>query len=176
MNKWKVDPAKSTVGFSVVHMMVSSVTGTFEDFSGEIEGNLADLSKSFIQFQVNVGSIQTDNKERDLHLCSKDFFDAQTFPYMTFFSRSIYLDKEGIYRMTGDLTIKQITKKILFCITSLETSSSEARYEVEGTIKRKEFGLTWNRAIEAGGVMVGDTIDIKMTIIVNKSSEDRTVQ
>lgn len=168
MNIWIVDSTASTVGFSVPHMMVSSVKGKFEEFSGEIEGDALDLTKSSVQFQVAVRSIQTDNKERDVHLCSQDFFDAQSFPYMSFFSRSIYLDKDNMYRMAGDLTIKQTTKKQLFCVTPLEPETFDARYLAEGKIKRKEFGLTWNRAIEAGGVMVGDTIDIQLTIAVKK--------
>ncbi|GKV65435.1 MULTISPECIES: YceI family protein [unclassified Sporosarcina] len=170
MSKWKIDSAASSVGFSVPHMMVSTVTGNFRDFSGNIEGDPADLSKSTVQFQVSVASIDTDNKERDIHLCSKDFFDAAAFPYMTFISRSIYwMEQEGMYRMNGDLTIKQTTKKVLFCVTPIDPGNFEACYEADAKLKRKEFDLTWNRAIEAGGVMVGDTIDIQLTIAVRKN-------
>ena len=168
MNKWKVDPVASTVGFSVPHMMVSTVTGTFEEFSGELQGNIADLTKSKILFQVIVPSIQTKNRDRDLHLCSEDFFNAQTFPHMTFTSRSIYDDTDGRYQMSGDLKVKSTTKRAVFCITPQEVTIFGATYLVEGEIKRKDFGLMWNRAIEAGGVMVGDIIDIKMTVVISK--------
>ncbi|WP_303970523.1 YceI family protein [Sporosarcina ureae] len=172
MNRWKVDRIASTVGFSVPHMMVSTVTGTFEEFSGELQGNIADLTKSKINFQVIVPSIQTKNRDRDLHLCSKDFFDAQIFPQMTFTSRSIYNDTDGKYQMSGDLTVKNTTKRAVFYITPKEVTIFGATYLVEGEIKRKDFGLMWNRAIEAGGVMVGDVIDIQMTIVVSKDEEN----
>lgn len=168
MNHWKVDPTKSTVTFSVPHMMISKVHGTFKVFSGQLQGNIADLTKCAIQFQVTIHSIHTNNRERDVHLCSADFFDAQSFPLMTFTSRSIYADEEGIYHMTGELTIKETTKNILFCITPLEIDVFGACYLAKGEVKRKEFDLTWNRAIEAGGVMVGDTVDIEMKISVVK--------
>ncbi|AXI00325.1 polyisoprenoid-binding protein [Sporosarcina sp. PTS2304] len=170
MNKWKVDPTESTVEFSVPHMMVSKVTGTFGSFSGELQGNIADLTKCKIHFQVDVQSIHTQNKERDVHLCSADFFDAQTYPHMTFTSQSIYADNDGKYRMMGELTIKQTMKRVLFCITPVEVNVFGACYVAEGEINRKEFGLTWNRAIEAGGVMVGENIDIQMTIAVIKAT------
>ncbi|ARD48050.1 hypothetical protein SporoP37_07755 [Sporosarcina sp. P37] len=166
MNKWKVDSAASTVGFSVPHMMVSTVSGTFEKFSGELQGNITDLTKCSIEFQVCVSSIQTKNRDRDLHLCSEDFFDAQTFPQMTFSSRSIYADPDGSYRMTGSLTIKGTSKRALFCVTPQEVTVFGATFLVDGEIKRKDFGLLWNRAIEAGGVMVGDVIDITMKVAV----------
>ena len=175
MNKWKVDPLASTVDFSVPHMMVSTVTGTFEEFSGELEGNIADLTKCKISFQVIVPSIQTKNRDRDLHLCSEDFFDAQTFPHMSFTSRSVYHDADGKYQMSGDLTVKNLTKRAVFCITPEEVTVFGATYLVEGEIKRKDFGLMWNRAIEAGGVMVGDVIDIKMTVVICKDEVNKRV-
>ena len=174
MNKWKVDTKASTVGFSVPHMMVSTVTGTFEKFSGDLQGNIADLTKCKIGFQVDVSSIETKNRDRDLHLCSEDFFDAQRFPLMTFSSRSIYHDKDGKYQMSGDLTVKDMTKRAVFCITPQEVSIFGATYLVEGEIKRKDFGLVWNRAIEAGGVMVGDIIDVQLMIVIGK--EDTTIK
>lgn len=167
MNTSKINQADSTIGFSVPHMMVSNASGVFKEFSGEIEGDPADLAKSSIQFQVSVASIDTDNKDRDIHLCSKDFFDTETFPYMTFISRSIYwMEQEGTYQMNGDLTIKQTTRRVMFCVIPIDSKDFEFRFEVMAKIKRKEFGLTWNRAIEAGGVMVGDTIDIQLSVSV----------
>ncbi|WP_313236383.1 YceI family protein [Sporosarcina ureae] len=171
MNTWKVDPSASTVGFSVPHMMVSTVTGTFEKFSGELQGNIADLTKTKISFQVIVASIQTKNRDRDLHLCSVDFFNAETFPEMTFSSRAIYKDTDGRYQMSGDLTVKHTTKRAIFCITPQEVTVFGATYFVEGEIKRKDFGLMWNRAIEAGGVMVGEVINIKMSVVICKGEK-----
>ncbi|PIC65064.1 hypothetical protein CSV79_03795 [Sporosarcina sp. P13] len=119
--------------------------------------------------------MHTNNKERDQHLCSTDFFDAQTFPHMTFSSQSIYTHEDSIYRMTGDLTIKQTTKKALFYITPLEVGAFSASYLAEGVINRKEYGLTWNHAIEAGGVMVGENIHVKMIVGVIKAEVDSSI-
>ncbi|WP_301108534.1 YceI family protein [Sporosarcina sp.] len=173
MNTSKINHATSTIGFSVPHMMVSTVTGIFKEFTGTVEGNPADLAKSSVQFQVSVASIDTDNRDRDIHLCSKDFFDTEAFPFMTFISRSIYwMEQEGMYRMNGDLTLKQTTKRVMFCVTPIDSENFEFRYEVVARIKRKEFGLTWNQAIEAGGVMVGETIDIQLKISVEMNGSD----
>lgn len=166
MNKWKVDSSASRIDFSVAHMMVSNVTGSFNEFSGELAGNIADLTKSSIHFQIAVRSITTDNKERDAHLCSSDFFDAENFPVMTYTSRTIYPHRNGTYQMTGTLTIKDVQQNVRFIITPESVTVFGASYRAEGIINRKDFGLTWNRAIEAGGVMVGDKISIRLLAAV----------
>lgn len=166
MKKWNVDAAHSTLGFSVKHMMVSKVRGSFGDFGAEVEANETDLTAANIAFNIQVASINTGNEDRDNHLRSADFFDAETYPEIKFVANNI-TKKDDDYEIAGDITIKDVTKPIVF----------EAEYGGKGTnpwgqevvafsaetkLNREEFGLTWNQALETGGVLVGK--DIKITI------------
>ncbi|PUB14532.1 YceI family protein [Paenisporosarcina sp. OV554] len=166
MKKWNVDTAHSSIGFSVKHMMVSKVRGSFGDFGGEVEANETDLTAANIAFNIKVASINTGNEDRDNHLRSSDFFDAETYPEIKFVANNI-TKKDDEYEIAGDITIKDVTKPIVF----------EAEYGGKGTnpwgqevvafsaetkLNREDFGLTWNQALETGGVLVGK--DIKITI------------
>lgn len=166
MKKWNVDAAHSSIGFSVKHMMVSKVRGSFGDFGGEVEANETDLTSANIAFNIKVASINTGNEDRDNHLRSADFFDAETYPEIKFVANNI-TKKDDEYEIAGDITIKDVTKPIVF----------EAEYGGKGTnpwgqevvafsaetkLNREDFGLTWNQALETGGVLVGK--DIKITI------------
>ena len=166
MKNWNVDAAHSSIGFSVKHMMVSKVRGSFGDFNANVEANETDLTNANIAFNINVASINTGNEDRDNHLRSADFFNAEAFPEIKFVANNISKNGEE-YKIAGDLTIKDITKPIVF----------EAEYEGKGTnpwgqevvgfsaetkINREDFGLTWNQALETGGVLVGK--DIKITV------------
>lgn len=167
MATWKVDASHTNVGFSVKHMMVSKVRGRFTRIDGTIEGNPKELTDAKIHFTVDVNSIHTNSDDRDNHLRSADFFDADQYPEMTFVSTNIEKTDQDEYALTGDLTIKGITKPVTF---EVEYEGSEVNpwgvelvaFEANGKISRKEFGLTWNQALETGGVLVGD--DIKITI------------
>ncbi len=167
MTKWTVDASHTNVGFSVKHMMVSKVRGSFAGFEGTIEGNPEDLSGAAIQFKIDASTIQTNSEDRDNHLRSADFFDTETYPAITFISTDTVKKGSSKYDITGDITIKDVTKKITFeaafeGIGKNPWGVDVAAFEAEGKISRKEFGLTWNQALEAGGVLVGD--DIKITI------------
>jgi len=166
MKNWNVDATHSSIGFSVKHMMVSKVRGSFGDFNANVEANETDLTDANIAFNINVASINTGNEDRDNHLRSADFFNAEAFPEIKFVANNISKNGEE-YKIAGDLTIKDITKPIVF----------EAEYEGKGTnpwgqevvgfsaetkINREDFGLTWNQALETGGVLVGK--DIKITV------------
>ena len=166
MKKWNVDTAHSSIGFSVKHMMVSKVRGSFGDFGGEVEADETDLTAANIAFNIKVASINTGNEDRDNHLRSADFFDAETYPEIKFVANNI-TKKDDEYEIAGDITIKDVTKPIVF----------EAEYGGKGTnpwgqevvafsaetkLNREDFGLTWNQALETGGVLVGK--DIKITI------------
>lgn len=166
MKKWNVDASHSSIGFSVKHMMVSKVRGSFGDFGSEVEANETDLSGANIAFNIKVASINTGSEDRDTHLRSADFFDAETYPEIKFVANNI-TKKGDEYEIAGDLTIKDVTKLVVF----------EAEYEGKGTnpwgqevvgfsaetkINREEFNLTWNQALETGGVLVGK--DIKITV------------
>ncbi|NYF25911.1 YceI family protein [Sporosarcina sp. JAI121] len=167
MTKWTVDASHTNVGFSVKHMMVSKVRGRFTGVEGTIEGNPEDLTGAKINFKIDASSIHTNSDDRDNHLRSADFFDAETYPNLTFVSTDIAKKGDNKYDVTGDMTVKDVTKKVTF-EAEYEGSGKNpwgvgvAAFEVEGKISRKEFGLTWNQALEAGGVLVGD--DIKITI------------
>jgi polyisoprenoid-binding protein YceI len=167
MAKWTVDASHTSVGFSVKHMMVSKVRGRFTGVEGTIEGNPEDLTGSNINFTIDASTIHTNSDDRDNHLRSADFFDTETFPKITFVSTDIVKKGDNEYNVTGDMTVKDVTKKVTFEAEYEGTGKNPwgvdvAGFEVEGKISRKEFGLTWNQALEAGGVLVGD--DIKITI------------
>ncbi|MGB2991413.1 MAG: YceI family protein [Paenisporosarcina sp.] len=166
MKKWNVDAAHSSIGFSVKHMMVSKVRGSFGDFGAEVEANETDLTAANIAFTIKVASINTGNEDRDNHLRSADFFDVEQYPEIKFVANNI-TKKDDDYEIAGDITIKDVTKPIVF----------EAEYGGKGTnpwgqevvafsaetkLNREDFGLTWNQALETGGVLVGK--DIKITI------------
>ncbi len=167
MAKWTVDASHTGVGFSVKHMMVSKVRGRFTGVEGTIEGNPEDLTGANINFTIDASTIHTNSDDRDNHLRSAEFFDTETFPKITFVSTDIVKKGDNEYDVTGDMTVKDVTKKITFEAEYEGTGKNPwgvdvAGFEVEGKISRKEFGLTWNQALEAGGVLVGD--DIKITI------------
>lgn len=164
---WNVDASHTGVGFSVKHMMVSKVRGRFTGVEGTVDGNPEDLTTAQINFKIDATTIHTNSEDRDNHLRSADFFDTETYPSITFVSTDIVKTKENKYDVTGDMTIKDVTKKVTFEAEYEGTGKNPwgvdvAAFEVEGKISRKEFGLTWNQALETGGVLVGD--DIKITI------------
>lgn len=172
MTKFNLDAAHSSIDFSVKHMMVSKVKGSFTNFSAELDGNPEDLSGATISFDIDVKSITTNNEDRDNHLRSADFFDTDSFPNIKFVATDVKKSDDNEYEVTGDMTIKDVTKKVTF----------EAEYGGKGTnpwgqevvafsantkISRKDFGLTWNQALETGGVLVGDDIKISVELELN---------
>ncbi|AZU62665.1 YceI family protein [Neobacillus mesonae] len=167
--KWNVDPAHSSIDFAIRHMMVSKVKGTFETFEASIEADVEDLTTASIEFSVDVNSISTRNQDRDNHLRSADFFDVEHFPKMTFKSTQIVKKSPGEYEITGDLTIRGTTKPETFMV-SYEGSGKDpwgnekAGFEAHGSISRSEYGLTWNAALETGGVLVADQVQISLEI------------
>lgn len=162
---WAIDPTHSEIGFKVKHMMFTNVSGKFNQFEASIENEEDDFSTSTISFSADVNSVDTANADRDNHLRSADFFDVDNFTKLTFNSTSVQKVNEGVYNISGDLTIKDVTKNI-----TLETEYSgqmkdpwgntKIGLSLNGKINRKEFGLTWNAALETGGVLVGE--DIKL--------------
>lgn len=172
MTTWTVDASHTNVSFSVKHMMVSKVRGRFEGFEGTIEGNPEDLTGAKIDFKIDTTTIQTNNTDRDNHLRSADFFDTETFPTITFTTTDIVKKGGSKYDLIGDITIKDVTKKITFAaefegIGKNPWGVEVAAFEAESKISRKEFGLTWNQALEAGGVLVGDDIKITLELQLN---------
>ncbi len=168
MKKWIVDTAHSEIGFSVKHMMISKVTGSFTSYEATIEANEEDLQDALIDFKIDVESINTKNEDRDAHLRSVDFFDVEQFPYITFKGNEI-VKKNDEYEMTGDFTMKDVTRPATFKIeyngkATDPWGSEVVAFDVEGKVNRRDFGLTWNQALETGGVIVGE--DIKITLAI----------
>lgn len=166
MKKWTVDTAHSEVGFSVKHMMISKVKGSFSSYEATVEANEEDLQGALIDFKIDVASINTNNTDRDNHLRSADFFDAEQFPYITFKANDI-VKKGDEYELTGDLTMRGVTRPTTFEVEYGGKATNPwgvevVAFNVEGKVNRKDFGLTWNQALETGGVMVGE--DIKITL------------
>ena len=172
MAKWQIDQAHSSIGFEVKHMMVSKVKGQFTNYSADIEvDDLADLSSAKIDISIDATSITTNNDDRDNHLKSGEFFDIEQFPNIKFKSTSITKDGDD-YKVSGDLTIKDVTKPVVLDVEYGGKGTNPWGVEVYGfegkaKIDREEFGLTWNAALETGGVLVGKDIKIKLELELN---------
>jgi len=163
---WSVDPAHSTVEFRVKHMMIQTVHGRFRDFEGMI-GAGDDPS---VVGSIKVASLETLNDERDAHLRSPDFFDAEHFPEISFHSVAMHFDRDGRhFALPGELTIKGVTRPILLD-GELRGSVSDDEYgdrlalALRGQLDRADYGLVWNRMLETGGVLVGDTVDLTLDV------------
>ena len=167
MKKWTIDPTHSEVGFKVKHMMFTNVKGLFNDYSAEIDFN-DDLKEANLQFEAKINSIFTNNTDRDNHLKSADFFDAEQYPTLNF--KSTKIEGNGSeYEITGDLTIKGITKPVTLNaeFSGLMTDpwgNTKVGLNLDGKINRKDFGLTYNAALETGGVLVGDDVKLNAEI------------
>jgi polyisoprenoid-binding protein YceI len=169
---WKLDMAHSAIEFSVRHMMVSTVKGNFREFSADLELDPEDLTKSSVRAVVKVASIDTREPQRNAHLVSADFFDVEKFPEMVFQSTRVEHVGGDRYRVTGDLTIRGVTRPITLDVTYLGTQASPygvkaAGFEATATLSRKDFGLTWNVALETGGMLVGDEVKISVDAEAN---------
>jgi polyisoprenoid-binding protein YceI len=170
-----MDPAHSSVDFAIRHMMVSKVKGTFHTFEASIEADVEDLTTADIQFSVDVASVDTRNEDRDNHLRSADFFDAEHHPKMTFKSTKIEKKSPGEYELTGDLTIRGTTRPETFHVTYEGSGkdpwgNEKAGFEARGSISRSEYGLTWNAALETGGVLVADQVQISLDVQASKQA------
>jgi polyisoprenoid-binding protein YceI len=164
-NKWSLDPAHSELSFKVKHLMISTVTGTFDKFNVEVESSADDFSDAKISFTAETSSINTNNEQRDNHLRSPEFFDSGKYPVMKFTSEVVNKTAVGNIYITGNLTIKDVTKQVRFeatpgGIAKDPYGNTKAGFEIDFKINREDFGLTWNAALEAGGVMVSTDVRI----------------
>lgn len=161
---WKVDAAHSEIGFKVKHMMISTVSGNITDFDASLETDNDQFNNANFSFTGKTASINTKNADRDAHLRSADFFDAETYPELTFKSKSF--DGET---MVGDLTIKDVTKEIAIDVNFNGIvvdlyNQTKAGFEGSTDISRKEFGLTWNTVTEAGSIVVSDKVKLVLDL------------
>jgi polyisoprenoid-binding protein YceI len=164
--KWTLDKGHSNVKFTVTHMVVSEVDGTFKNFDGSIEGTKPDFSDAVVNFTVDVSSVNTDNENRDKHLKGDDFFNAEKFPQMKFQSTAFKPLGGNKYQLAGNLTIRDITKPVTFDVTyggSVNTPrGAKVGFKATTTINRFDYNLKWDRATEAGNLVVAK--DVVVTI------------
>ncbi len=170
--KWTVDKSHSNVKFTVTHMTVSEVEGTFKIFEGNVEHTKPDFSDATISFQVDINSINTENENRDKHLKSEDFFNATQFPTMKFSSTSFKPLGNNKYQLSGNLTIRDITKPVVFDVSYGGTVNAgkgrKSGFKAKTTINRFDYNLKWDRATEAGGLVVGKDVDIQINLEMNE--------
>ena len=165
---WTIDNSHSHVGFAVKHMMIATVRGEFRSYKAELALDLDDLTRSTVTAEIDVASIDTREAQRDDHLRSADFFDAATHPTMRFESRRIERAGED-YRLIGDLTIRGTTREVVLDaefagIHKDPWGNTRTGFTITGAVNRKDFGLTWNAALETGGVLVGEKVKLDLTL------------
>ncbi|MDP4162484.1 MAG: YceI family protein [Bacillota bacterium] len=171
---WAVDSAHSSVDFSIRHMMIANVKGSFHQFEAKVEADPTDLTSASIFFNVDLSSIDTRNADRDNHLRSADFFDVETYPALTFNSTSIEKKSDDQYAVTGDVTLHGVTKTETFTVTfegqgKDPWGNEKVGFSAEGTLNRTDYGLSWNSALETGGVLVGEKVKISLQIEASKA-------
>lgn len=165
---WKIDPSHSAAEFKVKHMMISNVKGRFNSVQGSLVLDDSDIQNSRVEASVDAASIDTHEPQRDAHLKSGDFFDVEKFPALTFRSTRIARSGDGELRVTGDLTIHGVTRSVVFDVEGPSTAvkdpygNTRFGFSAATKISRKDFGLTWNAALETGGIMVGDEVTINL--------------
>jgi polyisoprenoid-binding protein YceI len=174
---YQLDPAHTRLGFVARHAMVTKVRGQFNEFDGSIHIDADDPSRSTAEIRIVAASITTNNEQRDGHLKNADFFDVETYPEITFTSTSAERLSDDEYRLVGDLTIKGVTKPVT---VDLEYSGSakdpfgnlRAGFEGKAEVNRKDWGVTWNAALETGGFLVGDKIKLELDVSAVKATPE----
>ena len=172
---WNIDAAHSGINFSIRHMVVSKVRGRFARFAGTVELDDADLTRSTIAVAIETASIDTGTAQRDDHLRSADFFDAERFPHLRFQSKRIESLGRDHYRVHGDLTIRDVTREVALDVeyggqAKDPWGNERAGFLAKTSIERKDFGLKWNQVLEAGGVLVGERVDIELEVQAVKAA------
>ncbi|MBC7423411.1 MAG: YceI family protein [Ferruginibacter sp.] len=167
---WGVDPTHSDVQFKIRHLMITNVSGSFNIFQASVETEGEDFSKAKVTFTADVESITTGSEQRDGHLKSPDFFDAATYPQIKFTTtKAEPVDNDGSYTLYGDLTIRDVTKNVKMSVefggvVKDGYGNTKAGFTINGKINRKDFGLTWNAATEAGGLLLSDEVKLMAEI------------
>lgn len=167
---WKVDNTHSEVAFKVKHMMISTVTGHFDEFEASAKTDGDDFNGATVEFSAKTASVNTKNNDRDTHLRSDDFFNAEKFPEIKFVSKSFNGEE-----LVGDLTIRDVTKEVtleaeLIGIAEDPYGQTKAGFEIRGEVNRKDFNLTWNAVTEAGSIVVSDKVKLVVDVQLIKQS------
>ena len=173
--KWNLDPVHSEIGFKVKHMMITNVSGSFEKFDAHVETDDSDFTTAKIQFTADINSITTGNKDRDNHLKSPDFFDAATYAELKFISSKFEKEDDENYVLHGNLTIRDVTKPVKLNVEfggigKDPWGNQKAGFTITGKIKRTDFKLNWNAALETGGVLVGEEVKLQAEIQLVKQA------
>jgi polyisoprenoid-binding protein YceI len=173
---WAIDSVHSEINFSVRHMMVSTVRGRFEKFSGSINFDEAQPARTTVDLQIEAASVNTREAQRDGHLKSPDFFDAEKYPYLTFKSKRIDMVEGHHAKLVGNLTIRDVTKEVVFDVEYAGQAKSpwgttSAGFSAQTKINREDWGLTYNQVLETGGVMVGKDITLNVEVELVKQPE-----
>jgi polyisoprenoid-binding protein YceI len=176
MAVYKIDAAHSEVGFKVRHLMITNVSGAFSKFDATMTCGKEDFTDAVVSFEADVASVSTNQEQRDTHLLSDDFFNADQFPKITFKSTSVEKKGKDEYILHGDLTIRDITKNIALHVNYTGAmkdpwGQDKIGFELTGKISRKEFGLKWNAVTEAGGVVVSDEVRLLINVQMIKQAE-----
>jgi polyisoprenoid-binding protein YceI len=172
---WNIDQDHTNIGFKVGHMMVSNVKGSFLKFSGTVELNDQDITKSKVAVTIDTASINTNVQKRDEHLRSADFFDVVKYPTMTFVSKKVAKAGNDKLTVTGDLTLHGVTREVVLAVEGPSQESKDPWGNIRrgatasAKINRKDFGLTWNQALETGGILVGEEVAIVLEIEMVKT-------
>lgn len=173
--RWTLDPGHSAVGFSVRHLMITNVRGEFERFRGEVAYDASHPEATRIVATIDVGSLNTREARRDADLRSALFFDVENHPEMTFVSRCARAAGDGSLEVTGDLTIRGTTREVTLSVRDIGAAPADMRGNprmgatASARIKRSDFGMTWNKALDAGGVVVGDVVTITLDVSLVKT-------
>lgn len=173
--KWALDASHSEISFKVKHLMISSVTGHFKKFDASVETEGEDLTTAAISFSADVASVDTKNEQRDEHLKSADFFDAEHNPQLTFKGTKLEKVDEEEYVLNGELTMRGVTKPVKLNVefggfAKDPWGNERAGFEINGKVNRKDFGLTWHAVTEAGGLVVSDEVKIHAAVEFIKAS------
>ncbi|HKP53956.1 MAG TPA: YceI family protein [Chloroflexia bacterium] len=173
---WQIDPTHSSIEFTVRHMMITNVHGTLGPVTGTLEIDEDNLANSRVHAEIDVTQLNTGNEDRDKHLRSEEFFDVEKYPTITFESTEIEWLRQNTYCLVGDLTVRGTTRKVELTMDfegrgTDPWRNSRLGFSASTVINRKEFGLTWNVALETGGVLVGEDVKIRINISAIKAQE-----
>ena len=170
---WELDPSHLEIGFAVRHLMIATVRGRFSAASGTVTTDGDDFASADVNVTIPVASLDTREAKRDAHLRSADFFDAERYPTISFKSRRVTSTGKHGYQLVGDLTIRDVTREVTLDVTTQgfvkdPWGNEKAGFSAHGVINRQDFGLTWNVALETGGVLVGDEVKLSFEFELTK--------
>jgi polyisoprenoid-binding protein YceI len=173
---WQFDSGHTHIGFTGRHLMVATVRGQFEKFSGTVEFDEHDLTRSKVEIQIEAESVNTHNVQRDGHFRSADFFDVEQYPYLTFKSKRVIMHDENHGQLIGDLTIRNITREVVLDgeyagVSQTPWNIYSAGFSLRGKVNRKDWGLNWNMVLAGGGLVASDEITLIIDLELTKPAE-----